>query len=228
MSTHVKNDTKRLTMKNARKIYYLFTNLFFLLSLSLSNNYLILAKKHHVLDHNEYDSNIEVQERGGVLEYSLDFNTQSKMLIIDYFPHEHSERILKHGCWCGKLDHKHDNAMNLGGAETLDPLDDICRRWFRARYLNDRVHGGSCRDSRSNMHENFYIMHMKPGRRHDTICLLRHIDNNRKFNTCEIDDCEIDRMHLFMIDFYIHANPGYHDDLKHILDDVTCVHHEEF
>lgn len=58
---------------------------------------------------------------------------------------QHFVNVLNHGCWCQKLDPNSNHDM-LGGYDTVDDLDRICKQWFTARRCiqNHEGPGGSC------------------------------------------------------------------------------------
>lgn len=49
--------------------------------------------------------------------------------------------IFNHGCWCSKL--AHHSRPGLGGRDSVDDLDEICKKWAKARRCL-RTSGQSC------------------------------------------------------------------------------------
>ena len=47
-----------------------------------------------------------------------------------------SQQILNHGCWCAKLNRINQGNVDLGGRETIDEIDRICKEWHQARHCS--------------------------------------------------------------------------------------------
>ena len=62
-----------------------------------------------------------------------------------------SLQILSHGCWCAKLNRINQGNVNLGGKETVDEIDRICKEWHQARHCSK-----TCNEEDSDFRNSFY------------------------------------------------------------------------
>ena len=107
--------------------------------------------------------------------------------------------VLSHGCFCGKLDASNPYVEHLGGTQTLDELDEICRDWLRARNCNDNLIGGSCEADRESMRTGGYTMDITSDNYANSNCGF--------YNTeCEEDTCRIDLQYAQAISQFMSDN----------------------
>ena len=123
------------------------------------------------------------------------------------------DKLLEHGCFCGKLDNTNPSLDHLGGTTTVDALDEICRDWLRARNCNDNLIGGSCQADRAGMRTGTYFM--------DIVTANYDISACSANAGCEKDTCEIDLVALKAIREYIDSNPNY--TKVHVTGAGTCT-----
>ena len=128
------------------------------------------------------------------------------------------ENLLKHGCWCAKLDSTNQFTHFLGGPEPVDDIDQVCKNWFKARHCNDHLIGGTCRSENNEL--------LKSGSYSvliDTGCLDFSECHNTD-NICEEESCIIDLYYLNEIRD-IMTEPNFILDFEpiQVTDDSVCV-----
>jgi len=107
-----------------------------------------------------------------------------------------ADDILKHGCFCAKLDSTNPFHEFLGGTTTVDGLDEICRDWLRARNCNDNLTGGSCEANRAAMRTGSYKIGIDTADVELSQCAFTDAG-------CPLDTCEIDLDHLIRLKEYM-------------------------
>ena len=104
-----------------------------------------------------------------------------------------------HGCWCAKLDFSIYKNF-LGGFQTYDSLDQLCKSWINSRNCNDRLDRGICQGE--NLASKNYTLTI------DT--------SDYSLNVCESEDpcalavCEIDNFFLQRVRNYLQRNSYDH------------------
>ena len=84
-------------------------------------------------------------------EVSIPFNLQKSgahAVLSTFLDTESWNNLLNHGCWCTKLNPANvggitPNGTILGGCDTIDELDKICKIWIQNRKCCN-MEGGPC------------------------------------------------------------------------------------
>ena len=136
--------------------------------------------------------------------------TQSGLKIRDYAPQlldifiQNSttvQKILSHGCHCARLDKTNPYLQYLGGPDSVDELDEICRNWQKCRSCNDRLDGGTCNVVNSNAvymlnegsyHFNFNETNFESKFLAQCDQVLNTVINDDSQSNCNQDTCLID------------------------------------
>lgn len=123
-------------------------------------------------------------------------------------------KIKNHGCWCSKMDPNRSN-VNLGGSNTVDPLDEICKTWSECRHCNDDLTGGEC-DGIDDI-ENYYYQIDSQGN-----CTATDLNSGSVFTDCSMSSCVIDTHYATVIANYITQNLGGNfNNVEVALNDLT-------
>ena len=140
---------------------------------------------------------------------------------------EYLDNITQHGCWCAKLDKNNPFKEFLGGPDTVDDLDEICKLWFQARNANDRLSGGFCRGEpwKEQISYSFSSQPNYSSSAHrDWGCSQM---GGNPINTCAKAACEIDVYYMKQIREWMRAEynsmyfPG--DRVYSVVDNTTCT-----
>ena len=180
------------------------------------------------------------QMPGSTRTINGDLYTQTGLYLRAYAPLILSEflggdsavvdQVLGHGCFCAKLDSNNPYAEHLGGTQTLDELDEICRDWFRTRNCNDRLEGGSCKHenkvNKMKYNQNFYKVYIDQLDDTKTHCLTTDPDSGEAYMQCAVDDCTIDLYFAQSIKDFLLDNPSF---TANVVDDPagSCIKHPE-
>ena len=116
------------------------------------------------------------------------------------------DKVLEHGCHCGKLDKTNPFLSYLGGSTTLDELDEICRDWLRARNCNDNLFGGSCEADREAMRTGSYVQNINQLDYDSSSCGFTDAG-------CEMDSCQIDLKYMKLIREFLDDNPSFNSQV---------------
>ena len=140
------------------------------------------------------------------------------------------DNIAQHGCWCAKLDKNNPFKEFLGGPDTVDDLDEICKLWFQARNANDRLSGGFCRNEPWKKQVNYHFS-SRPrytgNINQDWGCVQM---GGNPINTCAKAACEIDVYYMKQIRDWMRTeyNQMYFpaDRVYSVVDNTTCTRSE--
>jgi len=144
-----------------------------------------------------------VQDTGNL--YLKQYVTDMLINIFDG-DSEKLDKVMNHGCFCAKMDISNPNQSLLGGTNTIDELDELCRNWLRCRNCNDNLINGSCKEDRATMKSGSY-----------------EIDGDTCINAssgCEMDTCLIDKYYAYDIRDFIENNPTFNS--TQIVSAGTC------
>ena len=143
---------------------------------------------------------------------------------------QYLDNISQHGCWCAKLDKNNPFKEFLGGPETVDDLDEICKLWFQARNANDRLSGGFCRNEPWKQQVSYHFSsrpNWSGNVNQDWGCVQM---GGNPINTCAKAACEIDIYYMKQIREWMRAeyNSMYFpaDRIYSVVDNTTCTRSE--
>ena len=130
------------------------------------------------------------------------------------------DMVTSHGCHCAKFNPS-NNKHILGGANTVDELDSLCRKWVAARRCLNRYERGSCKDLQ-NTDYNFEVAIMvdsSSGLPNDAVCNDYHSTTSVPYNECEVDSCKVDAYYVKAIADYLDI---FSDFEEVVADGSTC------
>ena len=130
-------------------------------------------------------------------------------------------KLLTHGCWCAKLDKQNPYLEFLGGPDTVDELDEICKNWFKCRNCNDRLRYGSCNVDYSSSMENLKSKSYRITASDYQEAFLETVSCVTSLDECADDTCTIDMWYLKDIYQYLEDNHQVMSSL-HVVDNSTC------
>lgn len=129
------------------------------------------------------------------LDIIQNFNFAGLSVLSELFNNSTTNvyQLINHGCWCSKIDPTR-STQNLGGSNTVDSIDEICKSWFQCRHCNEYLVGGECYqiDDIEN-----YMYQIEGSTQACTLDTL----NNR--SACESSSCIIDLHYASQIQNYI-------------------------
>jgi len=120
-------------------------------------------------------------------EYNVRFRSRRQANNSSFSPDD-IEQILSHGCHCGRMDDNANKITALGGPNTVDPMDEICKDWQSARNCVF-LPGGSCFASDPSIDS--YVISMNS--------VTREIDCSVNEDPCVLDVCYIDALYVGFI-----------------------------
>ena len=141
-------------------------------------------------------SNLLIKAQISTLQPQYKLQLAAPSLLTEFIQNPMLELAIRnHGCWCAKLDPLADQSV-LGGPDTVDDLDLICKRWAHARRCS-KV-SGRCENSTFlgvDSYEVEYSVDINDARCSDS-------DN------CLSEVCQIDLSYVNEIINHVMANPG--------------------
>ena len=87
--------------------------------------------------------------RPGYYESPQDFSISTYNILSTYLDNQNLlQKVLQHGCHCSRFDAQLSNKekRHLGGHESMDELDEICKSWFSSRMCIQKFDQGVCQN----------------------------------------------------------------------------------
>jgi len=201
-----------------------------MLSKSSLANFLVVAQvpfvKFVLSDSNVISNGID-NDKNDQINISQHFK-HSNLAMLNQTLYDPSllNNIKHHGCWCSKMSFegvKGEQALitiSDRDGEPVDVSDALCKNWFKSRFCNDRLPGGSCygvdgyslgygysvtktsnppQEQRTNLKNYSYA---------DNTCTsLDPLESDPR--PCELDSCAIDLYYASRINQYLSLVPNF-------------------